>query len=60
MSLYHVEITGSDRRQLTALAPQHRGVVVGYRANPKTGRVVVDAYLGPAEQRWLEKQGYAV
>ena len=60
MSLYHVAITGFDRRSLTALAPKHRAVVVGYSENKKTGEVVVDAYINPRQEQRLKKHGYGV
>jgi hypothetical protein len=59
MSLYHVTITGRDRRHLTELGPRHRILIVGHREDPKRG-VLVDAYLAPAKMRLLRKHGYGV
>ena len=47
MPLYHVSITGRDRRHLSALGPKLRVVVVGYREDRRG--IVVDAYV-PAEK----------
>src|SRR4026209_2843969 len=58
MPLYHVSLTGRDRRHLTALGPKLRVVVVGYRED-KHG-VVVDAYLPREKIPWLKRQGYGV
>jgi len=60
MSLYHVAITGINRRHLTALGPKHRVVVVGYTENKKTGDLVIDGYLDARQETWLKKQGYGV
>jgi carboxypeptidase T len=58
MALFHVAITGRDRRHLTALGPKLRVVVVGYRED-KHG-AVVDAYV-PAERiAWIKRHGYGV
>ena len=35
MALYHVTITGRDRRHLTELGTKHRILVVGYREDRK-------------------------
>jgi murein tripeptide amidase MpaA len=59
VTLFHVAITGLNRRHLTELAPKHRIVVVGHRKK-KTGEIEVDAYLSPHEEQWLKKHGYAV
>jgi carboxypeptidase T len=59
MSLYHVTITGRDRRHLTELGPKHRILIVGYREDPKRG-VLVDAYLAPGKMQLLRKHGYGV
>jgi len=59
MSLFHVVITGLNRRHLTELAPKHRVIVVGHREK-KTGEIEVDAYLSPREAQWLKKHGYGV
>ena len=59
MSLFHVVITGLDRRHLTELAPKHRVIVVGHREK-KSGEIEVDAYLSPREAEWLQKHGYGV
>lgn len=58
MALYHVAVTGRDRRHLSALGGKLRVVVVGYRED-KTG-VVVDAYIPSEKVEWLEKHGYGV
>ncbi|HUL79291.1 MAG TPA: hypothetical protein VL691_18650 [Vicinamibacteria bacterium] len=58
MSLYHVAVTGRDRRHLTALGAKLRVVVVGYREG-KRG-IVVDAYVPSEKLEWLERQGYGV
>lgn len=58
MALYHVAVTGRDRRHLTALGPKLRIVVVGYRED-KHG-VVVDAYVPAGKVEWLKRQGYGV
>ncbi|HKE45220.1 MAG TPA: M14 family metallopeptidase [Steroidobacteraceae bacterium] len=58
MALYHVSITGRDRRHLTALGAKFRVVVVGYRET-KQG-IVVDAYLPEEKIGWVERKGYAV
>ncbi|HZF25936.1 MAG TPA: hypothetical protein VEZ88_06710, partial [Steroidobacteraceae bacterium] len=58
MALYHVAVTGRDRRHLTELGAKLRVVVVGYREE-KRG-IVVDAFI-PAERiAWLKRQGYGV
>ena len=59
MSLYHVIITGRDRRHLTELGTKHRILVVGYREDPKCG-FEVNAYVAPGKAEWLEKHGYGV
>jgi murein tripeptide amidase MpaA len=58
MGLYHVAVTGRDRRHLTALGTKLRVVVVGYRED-KRG-IVVDAYVRSEKVEWLRKQGYGV
>ncbi len=58
MSVYHVSITGRDRRHLSALGPKLRVVVVGYRED-KHG-IVVDAYVSAEKIPWLSRQGYVV
>jgi murein tripeptide amidase MpaA len=58
MGLYHVAVTGRDRRHLTALGTKLRVVVVGYREE-KRG-IVVDAYVPAAKIGWLERRGYGV
>ena len=58
MSLYHVALTGRDRRHLSALGPKLRVVVVGYRED-KRG-IVVDAYIPSGKIDWLKRQGYGV
>jgi carboxypeptidase T len=60
MSLFHVSIEGLDRRSLTALGTRHRIVVVGHSENARTGKVIVDAYIAPRQERWLTRRGYAV
>src|SRR5882672_2167423 len=59
MSLYHVTITGRDRRHLTELGTKHRILVVGYRNDRKHG-IQVDAYVPPDKTEWLERQGFSV
>jgi len=59
VSLFHVIITGLNRRHLTELGPKHRVVVVGYREK-KTGEIDIDAYLDEHEEQWLKKHGYGV
>jgi murein tripeptide amidase MpaA len=58
LALYHVAVTGRDRRHLTALGPKLRIVVVGYRED-KHG-VVVDAYVPAEKVGWLKGKGYGV
>ena len=43
MGLYHVAISGRDRRHLSALSVKLRVVVVGYRESERG--IVVDAYV---------------
>ena len=59
MNLFHVIITGLNRRHLTELGPKHRVVVVGFREK-KTGEIEVDAYLNAREEQWLKSHGYGV
>ena len=59
MALYHVTITGRDRRHLTELGTRYRVLVVGYR-ELAAGGVQVDAYVDSSKTKWLEKQGYKV
>ena len=59
MTLYHVAITGRDRRHLTELGARHRILVVGYREDRKQG-AQVDAYVPPGKMEWLKKRGYGV
>ncbi len=59
MSLYHVTITGRDRRHLTELGPRHRILIVGYREDARRG-ILVDAYLAPGKMQLLRKYGYTV
>ena len=59
MSLFHVFITGLNRRHLTELGPKHRVIVVGYREK-KTGEIDIDAYLDARQEQWLKKHGYGV
>ncbi len=59
MSLYHVNISGRDRRHLTELGPKHRILIVGYREDSKHG-VLVDAYVARGKMQWLRKHGYGV
>jgi len=58
LSIYHVSVTGRDRRHLTALGGKLRVVVVGYRETSKG--IVVDAYVPSDKVAWLEKHGYGV
>jgi len=60
MSVLHVAIDGLDRRSLTALGTSQRVVVVGHRENARTGKVTIDAYITPAQEKWLRRHGYAV
>ena len=59
MNLFHVIITGLNRRHLTELGPKHRVLVVGYREK-KSGEIEIDAYLNAREEQWLSKHGYGV
>jgi|RhiMethySRZTD1v2_1073278.scaffolds.fasta_scaffold04669_10 carboxypeptidase T len=59
MSLFHVSITGLNRRHLTELGAKHRIIVVGHREK-KSGEIEIDAYLNAQEEQWLKKHGYAV
>ena len=58
MPLFHVAITGRDKRHLTALGTKLRVVVVGYREERRG--IVVDAYVPAEKIGWLERQGYGV
>ena len=58
MAIYHVSVTGRDRRHLTALGPKLRIIVVGYREDKRGA--VVDAYIPAEKVRWLERKGYGV
>jgi len=58
MALYHVAVTGRDRRHLSALGGKLRVVVVSYRET--TRGIVVDAYVPEEKIGWLERHGYAV
>ena len=58
MALYHVAVTGRDRRHLTELGTKLRVVVVGYREE-KRG-IVVDAFVPAEKIAWLQRQGYGV
>jgi murein tripeptide amidase MpaA len=58
MSIYHVAVTGRDRRHLTALGAKLRVIVVGYRQE-KRG-IVVDAYVPGEKIEWLKRHGYGV
>jgi murein tripeptide amidase MpaA len=58
VALYHVAVTGRDRRHLTELATKLRVVVVGHRE--EKGGVVVDAYVAEEKIPWLERHGYGV
>ena len=58
MALYHVSITGRDRRHLSALGAKLRVVVVSYRETSRG--IVVDAYIPEQKIAWVERQGYAV
>ena len=55
MALYHVTITGRDRRHMTELGTRYRVLVVGYR-ELAAGGVEVDAYVDSSKTKWLEKQ----
>ncbi len=59
MALYHVTITGRDRRHLTELGTRFRVLVVGYR-ELAAGGVQVDAYVDSSKTKWLEQHGYKV
>jgi carboxypeptidase T len=59
MALYHVTITGRDRRHLTELGTRYRVLVVGYR-ELAAGGVQVDAYVDSSKTKWLENKGYKV
>ena len=58
MPIYHVAITGKDRRHLSALGPKLRIVVVGHRETRQG--IVVDAYVRSDKIEWLKRQGYGV
>ena len=58
MAIYHVALTGRDKRHLTALGPKLRVVVVGYQE--KKHGIVVDAYVPGEKIPWLERHGYGV
>jgi carboxypeptidase T len=58
LPLYHVAITGRDRRHLTDLGARLRVVVIGHREE-KRG-VVVDAYVPEEKIPWLVRKGYGV
>ena len=58
MSIYHITVTGRDRRHLAALGPKLRIVVNGYRED-KNG-AVVDAYIRGDKIEWLKRKGYGV
>ena len=58
MAIYHVNITGRDRRHLSALSGRLRVVVVGYREISRG--IVVDAYVPSEKLGWLERKGYEV
>jgi murein tripeptide amidase MpaA len=58
LSLYHVAVTGRDRRHLTELATKLRVVVVGHREEKKG--IVVDAYVSGEKIEWLKNRGYGV
>jgi murein tripeptide amidase MpaA len=60
MSLTHVSIEGLDRRNLTALSTRHRIVVVGHKENRRTGKVTIDAYIQPRQEKWLKERGFVV
>jgi len=60
MSVLHVSIDGLDRRSLTALGTSQRVVVVGHRVNARTGKVTIDAYITPVQEKWLRRHGYPV
>ena len=60
MSVLHVSIDGLDRRSLTALGTSQRVVVVGHRVNARTGKVTIDAYITPVQEKWLRRHGYLV
>src|SRR5262245_42812127 len=58
MALYHVAITGRDRRHLSALGAKLRVVVVSYQVTARG--IVVDAYIPENKIAWVQRQGYAV
>ncbi len=58
MALYHVAVTGRDRRHLTELGTKLRVIVVGYREE-KRG-IVVDAFVRAEKIPWLRRLGYGV
>ena len=58
MAIFHVLITGRDRRHLAAVGPKLRVVVAGYRED-KHG-AVVDAYVNGDKIEFLKKKGYGV
>lgn len=58
MAIFHVLITGRDRRHLAALGPKLRIVVTGYREDKRGA--VVDAYVNGDRIELLKKKGYGV
>ncbi len=58
MAIYHVEITGRDRRHLAALGPKLRIVVTGFREDKRGA--VVDGYVRGDKIEWLKRKGYGV
>ena len=58
MSIYHVTVTGRDRRHLAALGPKMRIVVNDFREDKRGA--VVDAYVRGDKIEYLKRQGYGV
>ncbi len=58
MSIYHVTVTGRDRRHLAALGPKMRIVVNDFREDKRGA--VVDAYVRGDKIDYLKRQGYGV
>ena len=58
MAIYHVSITGRDRRHLAALGPKLRIVVTGFREDKRGA--VVDGYVPGDKIEWLKRKGYGV
>ena len=58
MAIYHVTITGRDRRHLAALGPRLRIVVNGFQEDKRGA--VVDAYVRGEQIAYIRRKGYEV